>query len=60
MFNRVEAGKVTFTISGDRLFLQAPREIIKKIGDRLSLLGATAAPKSPYGPWSERTEGEAR
>ena len=60
MFSRVEAEKVTFTVSGDKLHIQAPGETIRKIADRLSLLGAKATPPSPYGPWSEKTEGESR
>lgn len=60
MFSRVEAAKVTFTVSGDKLHVQAPRETIKKIAARLTLLGAKAEPASPYGAWSEKTEGETR
>ena len=60
MFSPIEAKHVTFTISGDRLHIQAPRDVIKKIGERLALLGARADPPSPYGPSAERLEGEAR
>ena len=60
MFNRAEAAKVTYTVSGDRLHIQAPRETVQKIAARLSLLGARADPASPYGPACERTEGQAR
>jgi hypothetical protein len=59
MFSRAEATKVTFTVSGDKLHIQAPSETIRKIADRLTLLGATAEPSSPYGPWSDKTEGGA-
>jgi hypothetical protein len=60
MFSRTEAKKVTFTVSGDKLHIQAPTEPVKKIADRLRLLGAIAEPSSPYGPWSDKTEGESR
>jgi len=60
MFSRIEAAKVTFTVSGDKLHVQAPSKTIKKIADRLTLLGAKAEPPSPYSPWSEKREGEAR
>ena len=60
MFSRTEASKVTFTVSGDQLHVQAPGETIKKIAARLTLLGAKSEPPSPYGPWSEKTEGESR
>jgi hypothetical protein len=60
MFSRMEAANVTYTVSGDRIHVQAPRETIKKIADRLALLGAKADPASPYGPSCERTEGRPR
>ena len=60
MFNRAEAGNVTFTVSGDKLHIQAPTDTIKKIADRLVLLGAKAEAPSPYGPWSEKKEGVVR
>ena len=60
MFSRAEAANVTYTVSGDRIYVQAPRETIKKIADRLSLLGAKSEPASPYGPSTERTEGQSR
>jgi hypothetical protein len=60
MFSRAEAANVTYTVSGDRLHVQAPRETIKKIAERLSLLGAKSDPASPYGQSSERTEGQPR
>ena len=60
MFKRGEAAKVTYTVSGDRLLVQAPRDTIRKIADRLKLLGARADPASPYGPLCERSEGNPR
>jgi hypothetical protein len=60
MFSRVEAANVTYTVSGDRIHIQAPREIITKIAERLSLLGAKSDAASPYGPSCERSEGKPR
>jgi hypothetical protein len=60
MFNRSEAARVSFAVSGDKLHIQAPHETIKKIADRLKLLGATADPNSPYWPWNEKKEGVPR
>ena len=60
ILSRIEARKVTFTVSGDKLLIQAPNQTIKRIADRLAVLGAKAEPSSPYGAWNEKTEGESR
>ena len=60
MMTRSEAAKVTYTVSGDKMCVQAPRALIEKMARRLDILGAKADPKSPYGPSCERTEGEPR
>ena len=59
-FNRTEAAKISFTVSGDKMHIQAPTETIRKIAARLTMLGAKAEAPSPYGPWGEKKEGIAR
>jgi len=56
MLTGSEIRKVNFTVSGESLYIQAPREIIEKIEHRLLLIGAKPNPKSPYGPWSARID----
>jgi hypothetical protein len=59
MLTGKESSEVNFTVSGESIHIQAPREIIEKIELRLLLIGAKANPKSPYGPWSARNDAAA-